>query len=49
MPAQLGRILDLKDTKRPKSPAAIFEEPGAKAGYCTCPLHTPPPGGGQNT
>ena len=34
-----------KDTKRPKNPTATFEEPGAKAGYCTCPLHTTPPKG----
>ena len=34
-----------KDTKRPKNPTATFEEPGAKAGYCTCPLCTTPPKG----
>ena len=34
-----------KDTKRPKNPTATFEEPGAKAGYCACPLHTTPPKG----
>ena len=33
-----------KDIKGPKNPTATFEEPGAKAGYCTCPLHTPPKG-----
>ena len=32
-----------KDTKRPKNPTATFEDPRAKAGYCTCPLHTTPP------
>ena len=40
---QLGKILDPKDTKRPKNPTATFEEPGAKARYCAGPLHTPPP------
>ena len=28
--AQLGQILDPKDTKRPKKPTATFEEPGAE-------------------
>ena len=28
----LGQILDPKDTKRPKSSSATFEEPGAKTG-----------------
>ena len=37
-----GQILD-KNTKRPKFPTAIFEESGANAGYCACPLHTTPP------
>ena len=38
---QLGQILDkrYKETKKP------FEEPGAKPGYCPCPLHTTPPKG----
>ena len=27
-------------TKRLKNPTVTFEEPGAKAGYCTCLLHT---------
>ena len=30
--AQLGQILDPKDSKRPKTPTATFEEPGAKTG-----------------
>ena len=34
-----------KDTKQPKNPTATSEEPGAKAGYCPCPLHTAPPKG----
>ena len=46
--AQLGQILDPKDTKKPKHPAATFEEPGvknrvlgAKAGYWHAPCtHT---------
>ena len=42
MHIQLGQTLDPKDTRRPKNPTATFEEPGAKAGYCSCPLHTPP-------
>ena len=28
-----------------KDPTATFGEPGAKAGYCAYPLHTPPPKG----
>ena len=32
-----------KYKKRPKSPTAALEEPGAKAGHCACPLHTAPP------
>ena len=32
-------------SKRPKNSTATFEEPGAKAGYCACPLHTTPPKG----
>lgn len=32
MHVQLGWILDPKDTKRPETPTAIFEEPGAKSG-----------------
>ena len=32
-----------KDTKRPESPTITSLEPRAKAEYCTCPLHTPPP------
>ena len=35
----------MKDTKRPKHPTATFDEPGTKAGYCACPLHTTPPNG----
>jgi len=42
MHIQLGQTLDPKDTRRPKNPTATFEEPGAKAGYCPCPLHTTP-------
>ena len=39
---QLGQVLD----KRYKgSKKATFEEPGAKAGQCACPLHIPPPKG----
>ena len=37
-----------KGTKRP-NPTATSEEPGAKAGYYTCPLHSTPPDAGQNT
>ena len=50
--AQLGQILDPKDTKRPKNPTAAFEEPVAKPGRqeqkqgtAHAPLHTPPPEG----
>ena len=32
-----------KRYKKTPNPAATSEEPGAKAGYCTCNLHTPPP------
>ena len=32
MPAQLGRILDPKDTERPNKRTVTFEEPGAKTG-----------------
>ena len=43
VPAQLGQILDPKDTKRPKSPPDIFEDPGAKT-ECQeqkqTPIHT---------
>ena len=36
-------------TKRPNShPTAMSEELGAKAGYCSCPLHTTPPKGWAN-
>ena len=42
MHIQLGQTLDPKDTRRPKNPTATFEEPGAKAGYCPCPLHITP-------
>ena len=38
-----------KDTKRPKNPTAIFEEPGAKAGYCTDPCTQHHLSGGQTT
>ena len=37
-----------KDTKRPKTPNATFEEPGAKAGYWADTLHTPQPKGWAN-
>ena len=37
--AKLGKFWT-KDTKRPKNPDCHFEEPGAKAGFCACPLHT---------
>ena len=44
--AQLGQIMDKKIQKdKNKKPTATSEEPGAKAGYCACPLHTPPPKG----
>ena len=50
--AQLGQILDPKDTKRLKNTTATFEEPGAKsrrlgvkAGYCSFSLATAPPKG----
>ena len=43
--AQLGQILDPKDTKRPKNTTATFEQPRAKIGYCARALHTPPPKG----
>ena len=45
VPALLGQILDPEDTKRSKNPTATFEEPGAKIGYGTWPLHTAPPTG----
>ena len=31
------------DTKRPENPTDTFEDRGAKAGGCACPLHTAPP------
>ena len=31
--------------KKTKNPTATSEEPGAKAGHCTCPLHKTPPEG----
>ena len=34
--AQLGQILNLKDTKRPKNHTATFKKPRAKAKYCVC-------------
>ena len=34
--------------QRPKNPTANFEEPGAKAGYWACPLHTVMPKGWAN-
>lgn len=34
--------------KKTKSPVATSEEPGAKTGYCACPLHTTPPKGWAN-
>ena len=37
-----------KETKRPKNPTATSEEPQAKAGYGTSPLHTIPPKGWEN-
>ena len=40
MHAQLGQIMDNKTQKDQKNPTATSEEPGAKAGYCTCPLLT---------
>ena len=50
--AQLGQILDPKDTRRLKNTTATFEEPGAKsrrlgvkAGYCSFCLPTAPPKG----
>ena len=36
------------NTKRPKNPAAAFEEPREKAGYCAHPLHTTSPKGWAN-
>ena len=48
--AQLGQIMDKKIQKdKNKKPTATSEEPGAKAGYCACPLHTVPRKGGQTT
>ena len=41
-----GKFLNPKDIKRPKNPTATFEEPGAKAGYCACLLHSIPLKGG---
>ena len=50
--AQLGQILDPKDTKRLKNTTATFEEPGAKsrrlgvkAGHCSSSLSTASPTG----
>ena len=34
-----------KRYKRPKNSTATSEEPGAKVGYCACPLHLTPPEG----
>ena len=34
--------------KKTKTPTATSKEAGAKAGYCTCPRHTPPPKGWVN-
>ena len=39
----LGKLSRHKKTKNPN---ATSKELGAKAGYCTCPLHTAPPRGG---
>ena len=44
MHVHLGPILD-KRYKDTKNLTATFEELGAKAGYCACPLYTPPPSG----
>ena len=41
-----GKYLNPKDTKRPKNPTATVDEPGAKAGYCACLLHSIPLKGG---
>ena len=35
--ANSGRKQKRKHTKKPKNLTATSEEPGAKAGYCTCP------------
>ena len=34
-----------EDTEKSKNPTATPEEPGADAGYYSCPLHTAPPKG----
>ena len=50
MHAQLEQILGkrVKETKKKKNLTTTFEESGAKAGYCACPLHTTPPKGWEN-
>ena len=38
-----SEIMDKIQKTKKKKLVATFEELGAKAGYCTCPLHIPPP------
>ena len=46
---QLEWILDkIQKSPRPQNPATTYEEPGAKIGYCACPLHSTPPKGWAN-
>ena len=40
-----GKLRTTRCKNDQKTPAAISEEPGAKAGYCACPLHTASPKG----
>ena len=41
----VGAKYGQKTRKDQESPTATSEESGAKAGYCTCPLHSTPPKG----
>ena len=45
MHVQLGQIVDERYKETKKTPTATFEGPGAKPGYCACPLHTTLPKG----
>ena len=40
-----GKIMDNKIQDDQKKPTATSEEPGAKVGYCTCPLYSTSPKG----
>ena len=40
-----GKLRTTRCKKTKKTPTAISEEPGAKAGYYACPLHTASPKG----